>query len=45
MLQAIGLGVSIIGGLWGMKKSSDSAKDAANAQNEAMERQYQYDME
>ena len=41
----VGLGVSIIGGLWGMKKSSDSAKDAANAQNEAMERQYQYDME
>ena len=32
-------------GLYGAKKSSDAAKDAARTQNEATESQYQYDMQ
>ena len=42
---AIGLGVQVLGGLWGANRSSNSARDAADAQNEAMERQFQYDTE
>ena len=31
---AIGLGVQVLGGLWGANRSSNSARDAAEAQND-----------
>ena len=42
--QWIGAGISFVGGLIGGKKSSDSAKQQAEAQNEATEKQHQYDL-
>ena len=39
----LGLGVSLVGSWIGGKKSSDSARDQADAQNQATERQLQYD--
>ena len=42
---AIGTGISVVGSIIGGKKSSDAAKDAANRQNEATDKQYEYDLE
>ena len=41
---AIGAGVSIIGGIIGGNKASDAAKDQIKAQNEAIDKQYKYDL-
>ena len=42
---AIGAAVTIGGAIWGGKKQEKAAKDAAKAQNEATDRQYEYDLE
>lgn len=42
---AIGAGVSIVGGIIGGKKSEKAAKEVAQTQNEATDKQYEYDLE
>ena len=42
---AIGAGVSIVGGIIGGKKQEKAAKEAANTQNEATDKQYEWDLE
>ena len=42
---AIGTGISVVGSIIGGKKSSDAAKDAARTQNEAIDKQYEWDVE
>ena len=42
---AIGAAVSIGGAIIGGNKAKDAAKDAANRQNEATDKQYEYDLE
>ena len=42
---AIGAGVSIVGGIIGGKKSEKAAKEVAKTQNEATDKQYEYDLE
>ena len=42
---AVGAGISAIGSIIGGNKASKAAKDQVNSQNEATERQYEYDLE
>ncbi len=43
--QAIGLGVSVVGSIIGGRKQEKAARQQAEANNEATQRQYEYDME